>query len=164
MPKLQYIYINSSIEYSKEALSHGDSVKTYADDSLYWPIDINRKVEANIFLRKGDLTFNESWHKFGTKNQIFHKVEDTRELYSPWQFPTVGTPKPDLELHKVFVRLDDKIDYIEVRLYGLLNFFTQLGGIGSFLYTTGDLIARVLVYDLFVAYLMRNLFTVKLLG
>ncbi len=64
----------------------------------------------------------------------------------------------------MFVRLDDKIEFIEVRLYGLLDFFTQLGGIGSFLYTSGIVIARVLVYDLFVAYLMKNLFTVKILG
>ena len=85
MPKLQYIYINSSIEYSKEALKN--PVKTFADDSLYWPLDINRKVEANIFLREGDLTLNESWHKLGTTRRMFHKVEDTREVFSPWQFP-----------------------------------------------------------------------------
>jgi hypothetical protein len=106
MPKLQYIYINSSIEYSKEALK--DPVKTYADDSLFWPLDINRKLETNIFLREGKLSLNESWHKFGTKQKVFHKVEETRELTSPWQFPQVGNPKPDLDLHRVFVRLEDK--------------------------------------------------------
>lgn len=162
MPKLQYIYINSSIEYSKEALK--DPVKTYADDNLYWPLDINRKVEANIFLREGRMTFNESWHKLGTKEKTFHKVEDTREVFSPWQFPQVGNPKPDLKMHSVFVRLDDKIDYIDVKVYGLLDFVSNLGGIGSFLFTLGDVISQVLVYDLFVAYLMKNLFTIKLFG
>ena len=67
-------------------------------------------------------------------------------------------------MHRVFVRLDDKIEFIDVRLYGLLDFVSNLGGIGSFLYTLGDVISRVLVYDLFVAYLMKNLFTVKLFG
>jgi hypothetical protein len=112
-------------------------VKTYADDSLFWPLDINRKVEANIFLREGNLSLNESWRKLGTTERIYHKVEETREIISPWAFPQEGTKKPDLDLHRVFVRLDGSKEIIQIKLYGLLDFVSQLGGIGSFLFTVG---------------------------
>ena len=69
--------------------------------------------------------------------------------------------KEDTRLNRVFVRLDDKIDYIEVRLYGLLDFISNLGGLSSFLYEAGLILARFLAYDLFIANLMKLLFTIQ---
>jgi hypothetical protein len=68
--------------------------------------------------------------------------------------------KEDTRLNRVFVRLDDKIDYIEVRLYGLLDYISNLGGLSSFLYEAGLILARFLAYDLFIANLMKLLFTI----
>ena len=69
--------------------------------------------------------------------------------------------KEDTRLNRVFVRLDDKIDYIEVRLYGLLDYISNLGGLSSFLYEAGLILARFLAYDLFIANLMKLLFTIQ---
>ena len=44
----------------------------------------------------------------------------------------------------------------------MLDFVSDLGGIGSFLYTAGKFTARLLVLDLFIAELMKKLFTVKM--
>lgn len=69
--------------------------------------------------------------------------------------------KEDTRINRVFVRLDDKIDYIEVRLYGLLDYISNLGGLSSFLYEAGLILARFLAYDLFIANLMKLLFTIQ---
>lgn len=156
IPKLQYVFVNSSVEYSKAEMKN--PVKQFTDDSLFWPVELQRQVQTNLYLRDSKLSMNESWYKFGQKHHRFHKFEDIREYYQPWSFPK--SDQDDLRLNRVFVRLDDKIDYIEVRLYGLLDFISNLGGLSSFLYEAGLVLAKFLAYDLFIASLMKLLFTI----
>jgi hypothetical protein len=59
------------------------------------------------------------------------------------------------------LRLEDKIDYIDIRLYGPLEFISNLGGLSSFLYKAGTIVAKFLAYDLFIANLMKMLFRIK---
>ena len=131
----------------------------FTDDSLFWPVELQRQVQTNLYLRESKLSLNENWYKFGLKNYNFHKIENIREYSKPWKFPEAETD--DTKLNRVFVRLDDKIDYIDIRLYGPLEFISNLGGLSSFLYEAGTVVAKLLAYDLFIANLMKLLFTIK---
>ena len=77
-------------------------------------------------------------------------------------FPT--NSNSDLRINRVFLRLDDKQDFIEVRLYTIFAFMSNLGGIGSFMYEAGGVLTSFLAYDIFIASLMKMLIAVNLLN
>ena len=65
IPKLQYVYINNSFEFSSKDIEN--PVKPFADDSLFWPLELKRTVETNLYLRKAQFTMNNrSWFKYGS--------------------------------------------------------------------------------------------------
>ncbi|MEY4079334.1 MAG: hypothetical protein RIS80_1103, partial [Actinomycetota bacterium] len=89
-PKVQYMFINTAIEYTKDHIS--SPVKNFADDSVFFPIDLKRQSQANLYMRKADLGLGKSWYAAGMSEYNFIKVEDVREYYEPW---SMATAKPD---------------------------------------------------------------------
>ena len=61
------------------------------------------------------------------------------------------------------MRLDDKMDITNIRLFGLLDFFSLFGGLASFMFKLGREIVRFLFYDYFIAQILGMLFTIKTL-
>jgi hypothetical protein len=159
-PKLQYVYVNSSFEFSAKDISK--PVKLFADDSFFFPLELTRQIQTNLYLRQSQFTIEKQFSLFSEDKQIFHKIEDAREYSQPWVFPT--NSNSDLRINRVFLRLDDKQDFIEVRLYTLFAFMSNLGGIGSFMLNAGGVLTSFLAYDLFIASLMKMLIAVNLLN
>lgn len=102
-------------------------VKQFTDDSLFWPVELERQIETNLYLRDSSLAMNKSWYEFGQRHHRFHKFENTREYSKPWSFPK--SDRDDTRLNRVFLRLDSTIDEVEVRLTGLLDYISMLGGL-----------------------------------
>jgi hypothetical protein len=40
--KLQYVFVNSSVEYSKKEMK--SPIQQFTDDSLFWPVELQRQV------------------------------------------------------------------------------------------------------------------------
>ena len=135
-PKLQYVYVNSSFEFSAKDISK--PVKLFADDSFFFPLELTRQIQTNLYLRQSQFTIEKQFSLFTLDKQIFHKIDDAREYSQPLVFPT--NSNSDLRINRVFLRLDDKQDLIEVRLYTILAFMSNLGGIGSFMYKAGGVL------------------------
>ena len=72
-PKVQYTFINTAIEYTKGQISH--PVKHFADDNLFFPIDLGRQSQANLYIRKADLSHGKSWYQLGQSQYDYIKVE-----------------------------------------------------------------------------------------
>ena len=49
IPKLQYVFVNSSVKYSKEEMK--SPIQQFTDDSLFWPVELGRQVQTNLYLR-----------------------------------------------------------------------------------------------------------------
>ena len=66
-----------------------------------------------------------------------------------------------MRLARVFFRLDDKVHFMGIKLTGILDLFSEVGGIGSFIFATFHLFAYYFTYDFFIARLIMLLFNVK---
>jgi hypothetical protein len=87
-----------------------------------------------VFIRESELKKHDSWYDFSIDQVKFHKVEDTREYYSPFDIKNKGEEN---RLNRLFLRLDDKIDFHERRLYGVMDLLSDVGGIAAIMYNLG---------------------------
>ena len=134
------MYTNTAVEFSKEDIRN--PIKVFADDRTYLLLNSREQLHAKLFISK-------SWWQLGKDHYDYHKVEDVRLFSQPWKFP-VG-PEDDTRIARIYFRLDDKDEQMEVTLYGILDLCSEVGGIMSFLFSTFRLIAAMLAYDFFIA-------------
>ena len=69
--------------------------------------------------------------------------------------------KDDNRVLRVYLRLDDKMDVMGVKLYGPLDLFSEIGGIGAFLFSVFNSLAKFLTYDFFIARLIMLVFSIQ---
>lgn len=151
------MFINTAIEYTKDQVN--SPVKNFADDSVFFPLDLNRQSQANLYLRKGDLGIGKSWYVGGASEYHFIKVEDVREYYEPWSMATASLD--NMRVARIYLRLDDKIEHTEVHFFGILDLFSQIGGLASFLVKLGMVLTNYLAYDFLIANFVRELFMIR---
>lgn len=157
IPTMQVMYTNTAVEFAKEDIRN--PIKVYPDDRTYLLLNSRQQLHANIFIRNAQLEISKSWWQLGKDRYDYHKVEDVRLFSQPWKFP-VG-PEDDTRIARVYFRLDDKDEHMEVTLYGILDLFSEVGGIMSFLVSTFQLIAGMLAYDFFIANIVQRLYSVR---
>lgn len=58
-PKLQYVYLNSALDFNKERIEH--PVDQFADDALFRELDLEKKWSVDIYLQEVDLSISKSW-------------------------------------------------------------------------------------------------------
>lgn len=66
-----------------------------------------------------------------------------------------------MRIARVFFRLDDKISVMHIKLIGILDLVSEVGGIGSFIFAAFSLFAYYFTYEFFIARLIMLLFSVK---
>ena len=62
---------------------------------------------------------------------------------------------------RLFVRIEDKIDFIVVEQYSLVKLLTELGGIASFLFGASRLLTHKVSRNWFIGALTSTLFRVR---
>ena len=62
---------------------------------------------------------------------------------------------------RLFVRIEDKMDFIVVEQYSLVKLLTELGGIASFLFGASRLLTQKVSRNWFIGALTATLFRVR---
>jgi hypothetical protein len=66
-----------------------------------------------------------------------------------------------MRIARLFLRLDDKIEHTEVHFFGILDLFSQIGGLISFLVKLGMVLTTYLAYDFLIANFVRDMFMIR---
>ena len=112
-----------------------------------------------MYLREANLAISKSWYSLGEYEHKYPKIEDVREYSQPWTYPK--SSKDDTRVARLFLRLDDRKEFTEITLYGILQLFSELGGIWAGMMSVGTMLAFYVAYDFFIANLMSSLFEVR---
>ena len=66
-----------------------------------------------------------------------------------------------MRVARLFLRMDDKKEHTEVHFFGILDLFSQIGGLISFLVKLGMVLTTYLAYDFLIANFIRDLFMIR---
>lgn len=66
-----------------------------------------------------------------------------------------------MRIARLFLRMDDKIERTEVHFFGILDLFSQIGGLISFLLKLGMTITTYIAYDYLIANFVQELFMIR---
>lgn len=61
--KLAYVFTNSFIDYNKQ--ERQAPIKLYADDKIFYPLDLRKQTQTNFYIRESHLRASSSWWKIG---------------------------------------------------------------------------------------------------
>jgi len=102
---------------------------------------------------------SQSWHGIGNLETLYHAVEEIRELSEPWKFPT--SDGDDTRIARMFLRLDDTMQFTDVVYYNILDLLSETGGLFDALMTLGFWLTAYFAGDLFNMIVLSKLFRQK---
>lgn len=75
--KLQFIYSNSAISFEPSDISQ--PIKVFADDKIFYPLDIRKQIQTNMYLRECHLSASTNWWSFSQTAFQFHRIDSIRD-------------------------------------------------------------------------------------
>lgn len=153
-PLMQVMMTKTLIDIDKIEIKK--PVQVFVDDRTYLGLNTVSQQILNIFVGKASLHINKSWWNIGTLQYDYHKINEVRLQHQSFQFPI--PPGGDDRLAKIYLRLDDMNETMNVKLYSLLDLFSEVGGIGAFMFSFFGFLAWILLYDFLVAELVQKLY------
>lgn len=142
------MYVNSVVEFSKEDID--SPIKYYADDTLFYDIDLATYNAVNLYLRQSELSVSKSWLWYGNNSYQYHSIKDFREYSSKLK-------ATESKIAGLYLRISDYKEVQEIKLMGVFDIVAVIGGL-----IVGLMNLRIVVAffasDLSMAWMAENLY------
>eukprot|EP00347_Sterkiella_histriomuscorum_P011910 403370628 len=146
--EIWFRFVNSYFDF----VDFQQPVKRFIEDRLYFPLKLQHKKIANMFIKRSYTSLYDSLNPLDKpKNLTFVKVDNIQQLESEldWQFPG------NLQIN---IRLDPEFDIYSRQIYSFYNLMFQLGGTYNALLLIGTLLTKFIVIKLLYLDIIQELF------
>ncbi|CDW89821.1 UNKNOWN [Stylonychia lemnae] len=148
-----FAFINTYFDFND--YDSKDVIKKFIDDSFFLELEAQKIKKSNIYIQLQQAETQDSYLQFGQFNALeFHQISNQRSYDDGYS---------DLEgyIAAVYMRFDNKYDRYSRKIYSILEFLGDIGGLYRSLFTIGFLIVGQIASHLFFSDLMHKIYQVR---
>ena len=129
-------------------------IKSYIDDKYWFAIIPTMRLDADVFVRYNTLSLQDGFVQIsGDTKDEFMSVPQAIQRIDDFS-------ASDGKFVRIYFRVDPIVTGYNRQVYSSGDFFAQIGGVYSFLYSIGAVIVYVFSEKLFVAALSKKLYQI----
>ena len=133
--------------------NYKNPIQHMIDDGLFWELTPNMRKKTNVFIRKNEATFEDSFIQLGfPKEENFYQVINTKDSFE------AETSKGDVLA--IYLRFDKTSDIYERKIYSLGELIGQAGGFYGALIGFGSLLLFIFSERLFVSAILEKIYQI----
>ena len=133
--------------------NYKNPIQHMIDDGLFWELTPNMRKKTNVFIRKNEATFKDSFMQLGfPKKEEFYQVINTKDSFE------AESSKGDVLA--IYLRFDKTSDIYERKVYSLGKLIGQVGGFYGGLMGLGSLLLFIFTEKLFVSAILEKIYQI----
>lgn len=150
--KINFVFDNTYMDLK----DYKDTLKHFLDDGFFWDLAPGFRKKTDIFVKESMATLVDDYVQLGQSNDFsFYQVDNFRE-----QMEIEGT---DLQFMSIYLRLDNKNDTYERKVYSFSDLLSQIGGVYQMIVIIGALFVGIFSTRLFEASILQNVYQIDTL-
>eukprot|EP00347_Sterkiella_histriomuscorum_P021629 403333316 len=146
--QLSFIFVNSYFD----STSYDVPIKSYLDDTFYWSFLPGYNKKTNVYFKRNKIELSDTYLSgiLNDEGLSFYQIENFRE--------TLEQQSSTFELAQVYFRYDKQYDNNQRAIYGITDFFGDVGGFQSSLFFVGAILVSIFQERLFYASLIKRIY------